>query len=167
MAEQTSYRPRAFETPNAGEAFSAPGAARTDGVLGRRFFAYLVDILIVFGLVTLLAIAIFIIGIVTFTLGWGLYALLFPPLVAIVYNALTIGGPAQSTLGMRMTGLRVVDAGNGGRVDKITAAVHALLFYLAAGTFILLAIDVFIGMMRPDRRLGHDLLTGVMLVRRL
>ena len=166
MAEQTSYRPRPFGTPNAGEVLSAPGAARTDGVLGRRFFAYLVDILIVFGLVTLLAIAIFILGVVTFTLGWGLYALLFPPLVAIVYNAVTIGGPAQSTIGMRMMGLRVVDAGSGGQVDKITAAVHALLFYLAAGTFILLAIDVFIGMMRPDRRLGHDLITGVTLVRR-
>jgi uncharacterized RDD family membrane protein YckC len=106
-------------------------------------------------------------GIVTFTLGWGLYALLFPPLVAIVYNAVTIGGPAQSTIGMRMMGLRVVDAGSGGPVDKITAAVHALLFYIAAGTFILLAIDVFIGLMRPDRRLGHDLVTGVTLVRRL
>ena len=166
MAEQTSYRPRALGTPEPGQVLSPSGAARTDGVLGRRFFAYLIDILIVFGLVTLLAIVIFIIGIVTFTLGWGLYALLFPPLVAIVYNALTIGGPAQSTLGMRMTGLRVVDAGSGGGVDKITAAVHALLFYLAAGTFILLAIDIFIGMMRPDRRLGHDLITGVTLVRR-
>jgi uncharacterized RDD family membrane protein YckC len=167
MAEQTSYRARAFGAPEPGELSSPSSAARTDGVLGRRFFAYLIDILIVFGLVTLLAIAIFIIGVVTFTLGWGLYALLFPPLVAIVYNAMTIGGPAQSTLGMRMTGLRVVDAGSGGRVDKITAAVHALLFYLAAGTFILLAIDIFVGMMRPDRRLGHDLITGVTLVRRL
>ena len=165
MVQQTRYSQPPFGVTNAN--ISPPGLARTDGVLGRRFFAYLIDILIVFGLVTLLAIAIFIVGIVTFTLGWGLYALLFPPLVAIVYNAVTIGGPAQSTIGMRMMGLRVVDAGSGGPVDKITAAVHALLFYLAAGTFILLAIDVFIGMMRPDRRLGHDLLTGVMLVRRL
>ena len=39
---------------------------------------------------------------------------------------------------MRMMGLRVVDAGSGGPVDKITAAVHALLFYVAAGTFVLL-----------------------------
>jgi uncharacterized RDD family membrane protein YckC len=167
MAEQTSYRQPPFGAPSPGEVPYAPGATRTDGVLGRRFFAYLIDILIVFGLVTLLAIVIFILGIVTFTLGWGLYALLFPPLVAIVYNAMTIGGPAQSTIGMRMMGLRVVDAGSGGPVDKITAAVHALLFYLAAGTFILWAIDVFIGLMRPDRRLGHDLITGVTLVRRL
>ena len=166
MAEQTSYRQSPFGAANPGDVPFAAGAARIEGVLSRRFFAYLVDVLIVFGLVALLAIAIFIIGIVTFTLGWGLYALLFPPLIAIVYNAVTIGGPTQGTVGMRMMGLRVVDAGSGGPVDKITAAVHALLFYLAAGTFILLAVDIFVGMTRQDRRLGHDLLTGTMLVRR-
>ncbi len=165
MAEQTSYRQPPFGATNA--PFPSASAQRTDGVLGRRFFAYLFDILVIFGLIAVLATAIFVFGIVTLTLGWWLYGLLFPPVVAIIYNALTIGGPAQSTVGMRMMGLRVVDAGSGGPVDKITAAVHALLFYLAAGTFVLLAIDVFIGMMRPDRRLGHDLLTGVMLVRRL
>ena len=165
MAEQTSYRQPPIGAPNA--PYPSASAQRTDGVLGRRFFAYLIDILIVFGLFTLLAVAIFILGIVTFTLGWGLYALLFPPVVAIVYNALTIGGPAQGTVGMRMMGLRVVDAGSGGPVDKITAAVHALLFYIAAGTFVLWLIDIFVGLMRPDRRLGHDLITGVTLVRRL
>jgi uncharacterized RDD family membrane protein YckC len=166
MDEDTMYRQSAFGTTNPNAAFAAP-SGRTDGVLSRRLFGYLIDILIVFGLIALLAVAIFILGIVTFTLGWGLYALLFPPLVAIVYNAVTIGGPAQSTVGMRMMGLRVVDAGTGGPVDKITAAVHALLFYVAAGTFVLWAVDVFIGFARSDRRLGHDLVTGVTLVRRL
>jgi uncharacterized RDD family membrane protein YckC len=146
-------------------AVPANGVALTEGVLGRRFFAYLIDIFIILGLIALLAIGIFIFGIFTLTLGWWLYAFLFPPLVAIVYNALTIGGPAQSTVGMRMVGLQVVDAGTGGPVDKITAAVHALLFYVAAGTFALLVLDVLIGLARSDRRLGHDLLTGVMLVR--
>jgi uncharacterized RDD family membrane protein YckC len=164
MAEPTGYRQPPFAPVSPGAPPTASGAA-ADGVLGRRFFAYLIDILIVFGLITLLAIAIFIFGVFTLTLGWWLYALLFPPLVAIFYNALTIGGPAQSTLGMRMMGLRVVDAGTGGPVDKITAAVHALLFYVAAGTFVLWALDIIVGMARADRRLGHDLLTGVMLVR--
>ena len=47
----------------------------------------------------------------------------------------------------------------------ITAAVHALLFYVAAGTFVLWVLDVVIGFARSDRRLGHDLILGVMLVR--
>jgi hypothetical protein len=48
----------------------------------------------------------------------------------------------------------------------LTAAVHALLFYVAAGTFVLWLLDLFLGVARSDRRLGHDLLTGVVLVRR-
>ncbi len=164
MVEQTSYSRPPFSGPSGAGFPVSPGSA-TDGVLGRRFFAYFIDVLIVFGLFVLLWFAILIFGVVTLTLGWWLWGLLFPPLIAIVYNAVTIGGPAQSTVGMRLMGLRVVGAGTGGPVDKITAAVHALLFYVAAGTFILWALDVIIGMARADRRLGHDLLTGVMLIR--
>ena len=47
----------------------------------------------------------------------------------------------------------------------LTAAVHALLFYLAEGTFVLWLLDIFLGFARSDRRLGHDLLTGVVLIR--
>lgn len=168
MAEQTDYSRPSFAStgPSLGSG-AVVRPAQTEGVLGRRLFAYLVDIMVIFGLIAILAIAIFVFGIVTLTLGWWLYGLMFPPLIAIVYNALTIGGPAQSTIGMRMMGLKVVDAGSGGPVDKITAAVHALLFYLAAGTFVFWAIDIVVGMMRADRRLGHDLLTGVALVRRV
>ena len=166
MAEQTRYPQLPLGTISSNATLPPGGLAQTEGVLGRRFFAYLIDILVIFGLIALLAIAIFIFGIVTLTLGWWLYGLLFPPIVAIIYNALTIGGPAQSTIGMRMMGLRVVDAGSGGPVNTITAAVHALLFCVAAGTFILWAIDIVIRMARQDRRLGHDLVTGVTLVRR-
>lgn len=149
------------------EAGTAPGAgfaAATDGVLGRRFFAYLLDIVFVFIFASLLAVAISIIGLITFGLGWALFAIL--PATGVIYSAITVGGPRQATLGMRMAGLKVVDAGNGGTVDWITAGVHSLLFYVAAGTFVLWVIDIFIGMARPDRRLGHDLLVGLMLVRR-
>ncbi len=167
MAEPTGYSRSSYAGVDPNLAPTGVARAQTEGVLGRRFFAYLIDIMVVFGLIAILAIAIFLFGIVTLTLGWWLYALLFPPVVAIVYNALTIGGRAQSTIGMRMLDLKVVDAGTGGPVDMITAAVHALLFYLAAGTFVLWAVDIVVGMMRGDRRLGHDLLTGVTLVRRV
>ena len=49
--------------------------------------------------------------------------------------------------------------------DTVTEA--ELTELVAAGTFVLWAVDVVIGMMRADRRLGHDLFTGVTLVRRL
>ena len=57
-----------------------------------------------------------------------------------------------------------MDATTGERVGMPTATVHALLFYVAAGTFVLWLLDLFLAFTGSDRRLGHDLLTGVVLV---
>lgn len=54
---------------------------------------------------------------------------------------------------------------SGRPVDVLTAAVHALLFYVAISTFLLWCLDVVFGLVRPDRRLGHDLLLGLAVVR--
>ncbi len=142
----------------------AGAVASTEGVLGRRFFAYLIDILIVFALMAILGLVIGILGVVTLGLAWSLYLILVPG-TAILYSAVTVGGRAQSTIGMRMMGLRVVNATSGARVDWVTAGIHALLFYLAASTFLLWVVDIVIGVARDDRRMGHDLVVGLMLVR--
>ena len=39
------------------------------------------------------------------------------------------------------------------------------VFYVAAGTFVLWLLDVACGFARADRRMGHDLLTGFVVVR--
>jgi uncharacterized RDD family membrane protein YckC len=135
----------------------------TEGVLGRRLMGYAVDLVVITILVGLLWLVIAVLGVITFGLGWMLFGLL--PLTAIVYNALTVGGPAQATIGMRTAGVRVVDGLTGGRVSVLQAAVHALLFYVAVSTAVLLAVDILIGFGRSDRRLGHDLLSGLTLVR--
>jgi uncharacterized RDD family membrane protein YckC len=139
------------------------GADPTEGVLSRRLMGYLVDLIMIALLAVLLWIVIAIIGVITFGLGWTLFAVL--PFTGILYSAITLGGPNQATIGMRMMGVRAVDAASGGPIDRLTAAVHALLFYVAAGTFVLWVIDVLIGMARADHRLGHDLLVGLVLVR--
>ena len=141
----------------------APGYPQTEGVLGRRGMAYLVDFVIVLIFTGLLSIVIGILGLITFGLGWSLFAVL--PFTAVLYSAVTVGGSAQATPGMRMAGLRVVDVASGGPVGMVTAAVHALLFYVAAGTFVLWVLDLLVGFARADRRLGHDLLVGITLVR--
>jgi uncharacterized RDD family membrane protein YckC len=130
--------------------------------LGARFVAYLLDILFIFGFTALLTLLITVVGALTFGLGWTLFAVL--PASGILYSAVTVGGAGQGTWGMRMMGLRVVNQA-GTRVEMITAAVHALLFYVAISTFLLWALDVVIGLVRPDRRLGHDLLLGLAVVR--
>ncbi|CAN5230617.1 hypothetical protein BH10PSE8_BH10PSE8_08060 [soil metagenome] len=133
------------------------------GVLGSRIFAWIGDIIVLAILGTLVWFALGVLGIITFGATWLLIPIATVA-TALGYAALTIGGPRQSTWGMRMAGLRVETA-NGGRPDGLAAAVHALLFYVAAGTVGLWVLNVLCGLFRSDRRMGHDLLTGLVIVR--
>jgi uncharacterized RDD family membrane protein YckC len=138
----------------------------TDGVIARRFWAYLIDLVVIALWIVLVSIGIFFLGLLTLGVGWGLFFVL--PLTAltfIVYNAFTIGGSSQATVGMRTMGLRVVDPRTGRRVSMLSAAVHALFFYVAISTFLLWACDVVLGFMRDDRRFIRDLLTGMLVIR--
>ena len=138
----------------------------TQGVIGRRFWAYIIDLFVVALWIVLISIAIFVFGLLTLGLGWGLFVLL--PLTAltfVIYNAVTIGGRSQATVGMRTMGLRVVDAQTGGPVSMLAAAVHALLFYVAVSTFLLWAGDILIGLFRDDRRYFRDILTNMLVIR--
>ena len=145
MANGYDTRPNSM--PPAGG--SVP-AVTTEGVLGRRIFGYLVDLAMIGFLALILAMFIGFIGLLTLGLGWSLFAVL--PFTGIIYSAITLGGPHQATIGMRMMGVRAMDAATGGPVDRLTAAVHALLFYVAATTFILWLVDVALGFLR--RRSG-------------
>lgn len=134
-----------------------------DGVMGGRVMAWIVDFLIVSVLTWIVFTALGILGFLTFGLTW-----LLIPLCAVgtllAYAAITIGGAKQATIGMRMAGLKVERA-VGGAPDGLSAAVHALLFYVAAGTIGLWIATVAIGFLRSDKRMGHDLLTGLVVVR--
>lgn len=144
---------------------ASPGglpAQATQGVLSRRLVAYLLDILFILAFSAILSLVIVVVGLLTFGLGWSLFAIL--PASGILYSMITVGGAKQSTVGMRMAGLRVVRV-HGGPVDWLTAAVHALLFYLAIGTLLLWIVDVGLGAVRGDRRMAHDILVGLALVR--
>jgi uncharacterized RDD family membrane protein YckC len=133
------------------------------GVLGARLFAWIVDIVVLFFLGWLVFFLLLLLGVVTFGATWFLIPAATVA-TALGYAALTVGGSRQSTWGMRVAGLKVETA-NGGRPDGVVAAVHALFFYVAAGTVALWLFDVACGFFRADRRLGHDLLTGLVVVR--
>lgn len=155
---QTGYAER-YETPGYASTLPIPFVRAS---LGGRTLAYLLDIAFILAFTGLLTLLITVIGIVTFGLGWTLFAVL--PASGILYSAITVGGRRQSTIGQRMLGLRVVAQESGARVDLITAAVHALLFYVAVSTFLLWCVDLAFGLVRADRRLGHDLLLGLAVV---
>ncbi|MCJ2137025.1 RDD family protein [Methylobacterium sp. J-026] len=155
---QSGYAPR-FETTGYAASLPVPLVRAS---LGGRTVAYLLDILFIMGFTALLTLLITVVGVVTFGLGWTLFAVL--PASGIIYSAITVGGARQSTIGQRLMGLRVVAPESGARVDIITAAVHALLFYVAVSTFLLWCVDVAFGLVRSDRRLGHDVLLGLAVV---
>lgn len=152
-------------TSGYGTMYGAVNPQSTEGTMSRRLIAYAVDFVVLFMLGALLLFAISILGVLTFGLGWLLFPVLGVP-VAILYNAITISGSSQGTVGMRMAGLRVLDASTGRSVGFLAAAVHALLFYVfVASAGLLLALDIGFGLIRSDRRMGRDILTNVVFVR--
>ena len=104
-----------------------------DGVRTRRVFAFLIDYVIVALLLVPFAILVFLLGLLTFGLGWSLFAVLAPA-VALLYVWNTLGGRNQATTGMRMMGIRL-ERLDGKPVDGMLAIVHSVLFW--AGNVVL------------------------------
>jgi uncharacterized RDD family membrane protein YckC len=125
-------------------------------VIGKRSLAFIVDAILVLVLV-------FLFGLVTFGLGWILLPAIL--LVFLVYNAVTIGGKKSATPGQRLMGLEV-RMWSGDKVTPLIAAFHALLFWFAAGTFVLWLVDVLWVFFDQHKRTVHDILAGVLVINR-
>jgi uncharacterized RDD family membrane protein YckC len=101
---------------------------------------------------------------VILTLGLALFFL--PPLypiVAFFYNGLTASGARMSTPGMRAMDLEMRLHESGQRTPFINAAAQAVLFYLSwffPPVFLVSLVD-------SEKRCLHDILAGVVIVRRL
>ena len=129
------------------------------GVRTRRIFAVCVD----FVLVSLLVAALWLVAI-TLTLGFALFFLppMFP-IVAFFYNGLTVSGRNMATPGMRMLDLEMRMHDTGARVPFINAAVQAVLYYVSwcfPPVFLVSLVD-------GENRCLHDIIAGVVIVRRL
>lgn len=136
-------------------------AANLDGVLKRRVFAFLVDALFVALLCIPVSVVIFFLGIVTLGLGWLLYAIMFP-VIAMLYVALTMGGEAQATPGMRANDIHIVRL-DGARIDPMTALVHSVMFW--AGNVVLTPLILLVTLFSDQKRTLHDLLLGTIMIR--
>jgi uncharacterized RDD family membrane protein YckC len=132
-----------------------------DGVRTRRIFAFLLDYLIVGLLLIPFAILVFLLGLLTFGLGWSLFAVLGPA-VALVYVWNTLGGPNQATVGMRTMGIRL-DRLDGRPVDGLLAVVHSVLFW--AGNVVLTPLILLVSLFANRKRTLHDLLLGTVVTR--
>jgi uncharacterized RDD family membrane protein YckC len=125
------------------------------GVRTKRVLAVLLDWAIVFALCIPVALVIFLLGIVTFGLGFFLYAAMFPA-IALLYSGYTMGGDKKATLGMRIMEIHIERIG-GRRIDFLTAVAHTFLFWAAnvIATPLILLVTFF----TDNKRAVHNLLT--------
>lgn len=130
-----------------------------EGVLSKRIVAFVVDALIIAGLMVPAALVVFVIAVITLGIGFLLYPVLFV-LVALGYVGFTLGGPASATIGMRVAGLEM-RTWSGAPMFTLLAIMHALLFWFSMG---LTPLILLVGLFTRRRQLLHDLLLGTVVV---
>lgn len=136
------------------------------GVLTRRVFAFLIDLVVLSVPVILAVIFIAVFGVVTLGLGWSLFWLISPATVIwpVVYYGASLGGPHAATIGMRMMGLEMrTFSGTPGYF--LLGAAHAVLFW--ASVSFLTPFVVLVGLFNGRRRLLHDIVLGTVVVNSL
>ena len=143
------------------------------GVRTRRIFAFFVDLLIIFTLISGLFLVSFLFAIPTFGLSFIALFLALPllmPVIALLYNGVSVSGPHRATLGMRLFEIQVTRR-DGTTASFFQAAAHALIFYIPG--IILLQPHLFFLLLlflptffEADKRMLHDIITGLIVTRR-
>jgi uncharacterized RDD family membrane protein YckC len=130
------------------------------GVLTRRVFGWLIDVLVIALICVALWIALMLFGLLTLGLGLPLLGIL--PFVPFCYHILFLAGPPSATPGQSALGLVVRRNDDFGRPTPVQAAVSTLLFYATlATTGLLLLVALF----TIRHRTLHDLVSGLVVVR--
>jgi uncharacterized RDD family membrane protein YckC len=132
----------------------------TEGVLTRRVFAWLIDVLLIALICVALWFVLMLFGLLTLGLGLPLLGIL--PFVPFGYHLLFLAGPPSATPGQSALGLVVRRNDDFGRPTPVQAVVSTLLFYATlATTGLLLLVALF----TIRRRTLHDLVSGLVVVR--
>jgi uncharacterized RDD family membrane protein YckC len=134
-----------------------------EGVLTRRVFAFLVDVVILSVPVAVVSLVLLMFAVVTLGLGWPLLWLISPAsaIWAIVYYGASLGGPHAATPGMRLMGIRMMTL-NGGSPYFLLGAGHAILYWLSMT--LLSPLVVLVAPFNRRRRLLHDFALGTVVV---
>lgn len=132
-----------------------------EGVRTRRILAFIIDYALITLFIIPAAIIVFLLGILTLSLGWLLFPILIP-LVALTYVYKTLGGPNQATIGMNMLGIRL-DRLDGQPVNGLTAIAHTVLFWV--GNSILTPLILLASLFLERKVTLHDLLLGTVVTR--
>lgn len=134
-----------------------------EGVLARRFIAFLIDLVILALPLLLLALFIVVLGIVTLGLGLLLFWFFGPIAViwALLYYGLTFGSAASATIGMRVMDLEM-RTWYGSRAYFVLGAVHAIGYWLTVS--FLTPLILLVALFNDRRRLLHDMLVGTIVI---
>jgi len=134
-----------------------------EGVLARRVVAFVIDVIIIAAPLVVASIFIFVLGLVTFGLGWVLYWTLSPATViwALFYYGSTFGSPASATLGMRAVDIEM-RTWYGSPAYFVLGAVHAIVFWISVS--VATPLILLVGFFNPHQRLLHDILVGTVII---
>jgi uncharacterized RDD family membrane protein YckC len=134
-----------------------------EGVLARRMVAFLIDFVILALPVAFVAMFIFVVGVVTFGLGFLFYALLWPAMVlwALAYYGMTLGSPASATIGMRAMDIEM-RTWYGAPSYFVLGAVHAVVFWITVSA--LTPFVLLVPLFNLRRRCLHDMLVGTVVI---
>lgn len=133
------------------------------GVLTRRVFAFLIDVVVLSVPIILGYVFIALFGLITLGLGWVLFWLAWPASViwAIVYYGASLGGPHSATLGMRVMDLEL-RTWYGAPGYFVLGAMHGVLFWISIS--FLSPLVLLVGLFNSRRRLLHDFVLGTVIV---
>jgi uncharacterized RDD family membrane protein YckC len=147
--------------PHAFDPYLQPELFR--GVLTRRIFAFLIDLVVLSVPVILGDLFIAVFGLLTLGLGWVLFWLAWPASVvwAIVYYGASIGGVHSATIGMRVMDLEL-RTWYGAPGYFLLGARHAVLFW--ASISLLTPLVLLFGLFNGRRRLLHDIVLGTVVI---
>jgi uncharacterized RDD family membrane protein YckC len=134
-----------------------------EGVLPRRFVAWVIDVVIVAIPLIVAWVFIFAFGILTLGFGFALFRLM--PLVsllwALFYYGSTLGGPASATIGMRAMDLEL-RTWYGAPGYFVLGAVRAVVYWISVS--VLTPLVLLVGFFNSRGRLLHDILVGTVVI---
>ncbi|MBY0382290.1 MAG: RDD family protein [Xanthobacteraceae bacterium] len=149
----------------ASRSYDAAGGtvAAYDGVLTKRFIAFLIDLVVLSVPVVLVTLFIAVFGIVTLGLGWALFWLVSPFSViwALVYYGASLGGRHAATVGMRILGIHM-ETLSGNRPYFLLGVAHAIAYWVSVS--FLTPLVVIVGLFNRRKQLLHDLVLGTVVV---
>ena len=133
-----------------------------EGILTRRVFAFLIDLVLLGVVSTIILIVGVVAGFLTFGLGW-LAVPIVVPLAILGYYVATLGSPMRATVGMQAMDI-VLTPARGQPLDGWSILIHPIVFWITV--WLAWPISLVVALLTPRRETVQDLIAGTLMVRR-